>query len=55
MYILFLPRAGLYVSFLPLANARDIKAYPWSKQYIHMASMNYFLIKQQTPTLFKGR
>ena len=29
MYILFLPRVGLYVSFLPLANARDIKAYPW--------------------------
>jgi hypothetical protein len=27
MYILFLPRVGLYVSFLPLANARDIKAY----------------------------
>ena len=22
MYILFLPRVGLYVSFLPLANAR---------------------------------
>jgi hypothetical protein len=25
MYILFLPRVGLYVSFL----LRDIKAYPW--------------------------
>jgi hypothetical protein len=34
MYILFLPRVSLYVSFLPLANARGktswhIKAYPW--------------------------
>jgi hypothetical protein len=29
MYILFLPRVGLHVSFLPLANAGDIKAYPW--------------------------
>ena len=41
MHILFLPRVGLYVSFLPLANAKGL---PVVKQYIHMASMNYFLI-----------
>ena len=37
----FLPRVGLYVSFLPLANAKGLQVV---KQYIHMASMNYFLI-----------
>ena len=38
MYILFLPRVGLYVSFLPLANARGKtswhKGLPVVKQYI---------------------
>jgi hypothetical protein len=34
MYILFLPRVGLYGSFLPLADARGKTS---------MASMNYFL------------
>ena len=51
MYILFLPRVGLYVSFLPLANARGktswYKGLPVVKTIFtcHMASMNYFLNK----------
>jgi hypothetical protein len=46
MYILFLPRVGLYVSILPLAYARGktswYKVLPVEKQYIHMDSKNYF-------------
>ena len=49
MYILFLPRVGLYVSFLTLASVRGKiswhKGLLVVKQYIHMASMNYFLNK----------
>ena len=50
MYILFLPRVDLYVSFLPFANARGKtswhKGLPMVKTIytLHMASMNYFLI-----------
>ena len=41
---LFLQRVGLYVSFLPLANARGKTSLHKGLQYMHMASMNYFLI-----------
>ena len=47
MYILFLPRVGLYVSFLPLANARGKtswhKGLPVVKTIYTYGSMNYFL------------
>ena len=47
MYILFLPRIGLYVSILPLANAWGKtswhKGLPVVKTIYTMSSMNYFL------------
>ena len=48
MYILFLQGVGLYVSFLPLADAQGKtlwhKGLPMVKTiYTYMASMNYFL------------
>jgi hypothetical protein len=43
MYILFLPRIGLYISFLPLANARGKTSL---NKGLPVASMNYFLIEQ---------
>jgi hypothetical protein len=47
MYILFLPRVGLYVSILSLAYAQGKtslhKGLPVVKTIYTMASMNYFL------------
>jgi hypothetical protein len=36
--------SAFYPSLTLGVKLRNIKAYPWYKQYIHMASMNYFLI-----------
>jgi hypothetical protein len=43
--------SACYPSLTLGVKLRDIKAYPWWKQYIHMASMNYFLNKNESRTI----
>ena len=55
MYILFLPRVGLYVSFLPLANARCKTS--WHKvlpvvKTIYTYGFHELFLKQKTCTDF---
>jgi hypothetical protein len=60
MYILFLPRVGLYISFFPLANARGktswhkglpvvktIYTYGFHELFLKLIDQNLFVVQEE--------